>query len=69
MMESGSLSFSLHSSIHMMCVCVCNLLTQIDVCNENISRKTAQVEEHSKAEAEAKVRAQQPYLMALCPTV
>ena len=51
------------------CVCVCNLLTQIDVCNENISRKTAQVEEHSKAEAEAKVRAQQPYLMALCPTV
>ena len=26
--------------------CVCNLLTQIDQCNESISRKTAQMEEH-----------------------
>ena len=39
-------------------VCVCDSLIQIDACSENISRKTAQVEEHSKAEGEAKVGSQ-----------
>ena len=50
------------------CVCVCNLLTQIDQCNENISRKTAQVKEHSKTEAETKVRVQlcELYLLYSC---
>ena len=43
-------------------VCVYDSLIQIDACSENISRKTAQAEEHSKAEGEAKVgvRVQQP---------
>ena len=48
-------SFSLHSYLHTIFMCVYDSLVQIDACSENISRKTAQVEEHSKAEAEAKV--------------
>ena len=48
----GCMVASLHSYLHL---CVYDSLIQIDTCSENISRKTAQVEEHSKAEGEAKV--------------